>query len=207
MKELTVYLTSDQNFIQNTNKDYQTKPRNRYKLSKLSNRAKVLEKLIKADISTDLSFDSSGLQMNKENLISLINNTARRSNLVLLVTDYQGKSSPERGLNAGDCILCDIEPNQMQKLVESFAENIDRQAKSLKGGKKKKSKNPELTETEKEILMLICDEKTSEEIADRVCLGRRTIEHYRRRILIKTDCQSPIGLVKFAIKNGFYISF
>ena len=58
--------------------------------------------------------------------------------------------------------------------------------------------------TEMEILNLICNQKTCKEIAQKLCLGTRTIENYRSRLLYKTKSKNTAGLVIFAVKNGVY---
>lgn len=210
MKALTANLTANQDSIQNHN-NHQPQPAS-YKKS--PDHVKVLQNPAQEDVLNDYSPASPALSIDKENLISLINDADESLNFVLLVANDPGKSKSNHILRESDCILYDIEPEEMQKLVESFAANLSKLRNARHRGQRQKSGgkvrhgrvsgNLELTETEIEILRLICDEKTSEEIAEEVCLGRRTIEHYRRRILIKTDCQSPMALVKFAIKNGLY---
>jgi two-component system nitrate/nitrite response regulator NarL len=59
-----------------------------------------------------------------------------------------------------------------------------------------------LTQREKEVLSLIIKEFTSEEIAQKLFISKKTVDNHRANILIKTQCSSTIGLVKFAIKNG-----
>jgi DNA-binding NarL/FixJ family response regulator len=61
-----------------------------------------------------------------------------------------------------------------------------------------------LNDTEKEIVRLICEEKTSEEISKELFIPKRTVEGIRAKILEKTDVKTPIGLVVFAIKNSLY---
>lgn len=60
----------------------------------------------------------------------------------------------------------------------------------------------QLTAREKEVLSLIVKEYTSEEIADKLCISKKTIDNHRQRLLEKTNCKSTVGLVKFAIKSG-----
>ena len=60
-----------------------------------------------------------------------------------------------------------------------------------------------LTQREREILTLILKEKTSEEIAQHLFISKKTVDNHRANILEKTNCKSTIGLVKYAIKNGF----
>lgn len=57
-----------------------------------------------------------------------------------------------------------------------------------------------LTIREKEILVLVLSENTSQSIASALNLSIRTIETHRKNILRKTNCETLIGLLKFAIK-------
>lgn len=59
-----------------------------------------------------------------------------------------------------------------------------------------------LTDREKEILSYIVKEYTSEEIANKLNISKKTVDNHRTNIFSKTDCKSTIGLVKFALKNG-----
>lgn len=59
-----------------------------------------------------------------------------------------------------------------------------------------------LTSREQEILQLIMQELTSEEIADKLFISKKTVDNHRTHLLEKTGCKSTIGLVKFAIQNG-----
>jgi two-component system, NarL family, nitrate/nitrite response regulator NarL len=59
-----------------------------------------------------------------------------------------------------------------------------------------------LSEREKEILKLIVAEKTSEEIASKLFISKKTVDNHRANILEKTQSKSTIGLVKFALRNN-----
>ena len=61
-----------------------------------------------------------------------------------------------------------------------------------------------LTDREVEVLKLVCEELSSEEIADKVHLSPRTVEGYRRNLLAKTGARNLAGLVVFAIKHGYF---
>lgn len=58
-----------------------------------------------------------------------------------------------------------------------------------------------LTKREIEVLILIAKEMTSEEIANELLISKKTIDHHRQSLLVKTGSKSTVGLVKFAIKN------
>jgi DNA-binding NarL/FixJ family response regulator len=60
----------------------------------------------------------------------------------------------------------------------------------------------ELTGREKEVLKLICQELTNQEIADQLFVSVRTIEGHRNNLLLKTGCRNTAGLVMFAIRHG-----
>jgi DNA-binding NarL/FixJ family response regulator len=57
----------------------------------------------------------------------------------------------------------------------------------------------ELTHTEKRILECIAEDMSSAEIADKLCLGKRTIDSYRARLIDKYNLKSLHGLIKFAL--------
>jgi two-component system, NarL family, nitrate/nitrite response regulator NarL len=58
-----------------------------------------------------------------------------------------------------------------------------------------------LTHREQEVLKLIVQELTSEEIAQKLFISKKTVDHHRANILEKTGCKSIIGVVKFALDN------
>ncbi|MDF2384059.1 response regulator transcription factor [Nostoc ellipsosporum NOK] len=59
-----------------------------------------------------------------------------------------------------------------------------------------------LSQREREVLGLIVKEMTSEEIADKLFISKKTVDNHRQHLLEKTGCKSTVGLVKFAIKMG-----
>ncbi|HZS45859.1 MAG TPA: response regulator transcription factor [Blastocatellia bacterium] len=58
-----------------------------------------------------------------------------------------------------------------------------------------------LTPTERRILKLIAEAKTSKEIGNELCLSHRTIENHRARICEKLNLQGSHALVKFAFDH------
>jgi DNA-binding NarL/FixJ family response regulator len=61
-----------------------------------------------------------------------------------------------------------------------------------------------LTEKEKEIIQLICEQMPSKQIADKTNLSIRTVEMYRSQIIRKTGSNNVVGIVIYAIRNGLY---
>ncbi|MES2478020.1 MAG: response regulator transcription factor [Bacteroidota bacterium] len=60
----------------------------------------------------------------------------------------------------------------------------------------------ELTEREKQVLVLICEEKNAAEIGAVMFLSPRTIEGIRGTLLEKIKVRNIAGLVLYAVKNG-----
>lgn len=66
---------------------------------------------------------------------------------------------------------------------------------------------PTLTRREEEILRLISQEYTSNEIARLLEISVRTVETHRKNLLIKTSSNSVVGLLKYAIQQGWVPGF
>ena len=59
----------------------------------------------------------------------------------------------------------------------------------------------QLTEREKEILVLVCKEYSSAEIAKKLFISTGTVDTHRKNILLKLGVTNTVGLVKYAIKH------
>ena len=64
------------------------------------------------------------------------------------------------------------------------------------------NQNIEFTERELEVLQLICEEKTANEMAKELFLSPRSVEGIRQRLIEKVGVKNTTGLVMFALKNG-----
>ena len=60
----------------------------------------------------------------------------------------------------------------------------------------------ELSGKELHVLKLMCDEKSTKEIADIVDISPRTVEAIRDRLKLKTGAKSTAGLILYAVKHG-----
>ena len=58
-----------------------------------------------------------------------------------------------------------------------------------------------LTNREKEVLSLICNQLSTAEIAEKLFISPRTVDGHRNNLLIKTESKNMAGLVVFAIQN------
>jgi len=82
-----------------------------------------------------------------------------------------------------------------------FSESI-KQAYMQSMFTKEKEVITSLTNREKEVLKLIAEENTTQEIADQLFLSKHTIEGYRKNLISKLEVRNLAGLTKYAIKLG-----
>lgn len=61
-----------------------------------------------------------------------------------------------------------------------------------------------LSNREIDVVKLICQEKTNQEIADILFLSPRTVESHRQRILDKIGAKNTVGIVIYAVINNIH---
>ena len=131
---------------------------------------------------------------------------------VLILSVHSNKEYIFRGIQAGayGYVSKEAPPEELIRAIESvyegephFSEDIRRDALNqfvIGGGKKPPF--AQLTNREREVLILIADGRSNKEIADRLKIGVRTIETHRERIMRRLNIHSVAGLTKYAIANG-----
>ena len=62
----------------------------------------------------------------------------------------------------------------------------------------------ELTTREMEIMVLICQGLTSQEISGRLFISSKTVETHRTNLFLKANVRNIAGLIAWAIRNQFY---
>ena len=62
-----------------------------------------------------------------------------------------------------------------------------------------------LTIREKQILKLICESKTTQQIASELFISPHTVETHRKNLLSKTSANNSMGLAKFANENALFL--
>ena len=114
-------------------------------------------------------------------------------------------------LGASGFLLKDENPEVVRLAVERVSQEglffRDYVSKALlKGGRQKsdsaKYGGPDISDREREVLNLICQEFTSKEIAEKLFISSRTVEGHRRSLQEKTGSRNIVGLVLYAVKNG-----
>lgn len=105
-----------------------------------------------------------------------------------------------------------ILPQQLLEIVRTVYEqgyyflpeqvDIMRQQITSKAPKPKLDTLINITTREKEVLELLCQQKTAQEIADTLYITRRTVEGHKNNLLSKTGMKNTAGLIVYAIKEG-----
>ena len=117
----------------------------------------------------------------------------------------------EMGVHA--FLLKNSEPDELERAIYSVVEkdfyhNELVAAVLRKTVKERVPKNrslfqaAELTDREKEILLLICQELTLKEISQRLFLSENTVRNHKVNIMEKVGVNNVVGLVKFAYEMG-----
>lgn len=134
---------------------------------------------------------------------------------VLILSMYDDQEFVETAIENGahGYLSKDDEPEEIARAIYSTMETgyylNDRTSKMLIGkminqGKMKPlfaEEVVEFTKIEQEILELICEELTTQEIADKLCKSKRTIESSRTLMMQKIGARNVVGLVMYAVKH------
>ena len=71
-------------------------------------------------------------------------------------------------------------------------------------GTTKTDNNEPLNQIELQILKLICQQRTTRQIGDEMCMSVKNVERYREHLLNKTNTENMAGLVVYAMKNRLF---
>jgi two-component system response regulator DegU len=110
-------------------------------------------------------------------------------------------------------LLKNTEPDELERAIYAVVEkdfyHNDLVASVLRKNVKEKRTRPrplfqqqDLTDREKEILLLICQELTMKEIGQRLFLSENTVRNHRVNIMEKVGVNNIVGLVKYAYETG-----
>ncbi len=95
-----------------------------------------------------------------------------------------------RAVMGGHTYLSPEVTNSVMKVYKKYL--------SLKDAPRK----PPLSAREREVLKWIAEGLSTKEIATRLEIGPKTVETYRRRLMVKLDCSRATELVRYALREG-----
>ena len=111
-------------------------------------------------------------------------------------------------------LLKNVGPEELERAIVSVVEkdfyHSEQLSKLLRKNLKEKIKNKRptfrksesLTEREREILKLICQEKSTKEISQQLSISEGTINVHKHNLQTKLGVKSTIGLIRFAYESG-----
>ncbi len=85
-----------------------------------------------------------------------------------------------------------------------YAQEATKAIMDFMSKKKQDSDVIAISKREKEVLRLIIDELSNQEIADKLFISIRTVEAHKRNLMEKTGSKTLAGLVKYAINNFLF---
>lgn len=87
-----------------------------------------------------------------------------------------------------------------ERTLRAIQNNLGRKSKPRSGGNVVL-----LTKREAEVLQLICQQYTAEEIAEKLFISPKTVNGHRNNLLQKTGAKNTAGLVMYAVKNNVVV--
>jgi DNA-binding NarL/FixJ family response regulator len=98
-----------------------------------------------------------------------------------------------KAVSQGETYLCNGTSMRLSKMIANSALKPFSDEKKI-----------ELSPREVEIIVMICEQLATKEIADETKLSLKTIEKYRTTIMEKTGARNMVGIVVYAIREGLY---
>ena len=132
---------------------------------------------------------------------------------VIVISSYYKQSFTGYMLKTGVSAFLPkgILPEQLYQIVQTvhqtghyfLSEQIEtmRTQVSPKVPKPRFSVEETITEREREILQLICQQYTAQEIADKLFIAKRTVEGHKNKLLAKANVKNTAGLIIYAIQK------
>lgn len=117
----------------------------------------------------------------------------------------------EMGVHA--FLLKNTEPEELEEAINAVIEKdfyhndlvvsvLRKNVKERKTGHRPVFSPSELSDREKEIVMLVCQELTIKEIGQKLSLSENTVRNHRVNIMEKVGVSNMVGLVKYAYDSG-----
>lgn len=128
-------------------------------------------------------------------VVSMHNNVEMIDNLIAHDVDgYVPKNAEKREFLKAIKTILDGEKYFSKEIQDSYLKNKF---------SKNKQEEIKLTDREVDVITLIANEFTSQEIADKLCLSKHTIESYRKNIIAKLGVRNLAGLTRYALKMKY----
>lgn len=133
---------------------------------------------------------------------------------VIVLTQHDSEKFMLHMLEMGvhSFLLKNTNPDELEKAIVSVHDkdfyhndlisSVMRKSISLKSAKPSFSKVADLSDREKEIFRLICEELSLKEISARLHISDKTTTTHKVNIQSKLGVKNTVGMIKFAYENG-----
>ncbi|MEZ4875486.1 MAG: response regulator transcription factor [Flavobacteriaceae bacterium] len=124
----------------------------------------------------------------------------KESSLIKLMLSSGAKGYVLKNAGQDEVIEAIQEVHKGKMYLDETVNEIIVNSVSKMGETHSQSPFPSLSRREKEILTLILEEFTTQEIAEKLFISFGTVETHRRNMLIKTGARNTAGLVRIALE-------
>lgn len=139
---------------------------------------------------------------------------SRLDTKIIVITSSDDIESVIRMIEIGvnSYVLKDADFSEIEKAINTVMNNksyissqvlIELSQYTIQQRREMNRKNslPEITDREKELLQLLCEGLSKKEIAEKMFVCERTIEKYKERLMEKTNTNTTVKLILYALKN------
>jgi two-component system, NarL family, response regulator DegU len=213
MKKYKVYIADDHTLFRKAMVNLM-KTFDRIDLIRDAENGKELLALMKADIPDVVIVDLQMPVMDGAEVSEAIATKYPEVKIIILTMHDSEKfilHMMETGVHA--FLLKNTEPEELEKAIYAVMEKdfyhndlvaavLRKNVKEKKSAQRPMFRQSELTEREKEILILTCQELTIKEIGQKLSLSENTVRNHKVNIMEKVGVNNTVGLVKFAYETG-----
>ncbi len=111
-----------------------------------------------------------------------------------------------KGISTTELMMIIREVNERGYYFDQAQLDVIREQLSSKFPKPVLEEENILSERELEVLILLCQQKTAQEIGDKLFITKRTVEGHKNNLFVKTGAKNVAGLVIYAVQNGIIMA-
>ncbi|MGV3704579.1 MAG: response regulator [Arcticibacter sp.] len=213
MKSIRVFLVEDHNLVRNGIRTLLERQPDIEIVEEAQSVNETLEKL-RSGIDADIILSDINMkELSGLDLINMIKPEFPDIRIVMLtMLDHENYIKQAIAAGASGYLLKNIDVEQMlfairhvstggkyicaEVVFEMLKKQLHSPVESAPG------KVADLSQREEEVLHLIAEGLTNQEIADKLFTSRRTVEGHRQNLLEKTGTKNTATLIRYAIRNG-----
>ncbi len=183
--------------------------REKYNILLASNKGKDVLEFLKTGEQENVDLILSDISMPEINGISLTKQikTTNPAIKVLIVSMHNDPYKTDALINLGvdGYIPKDATKTEFFHAIELVLKGEKYFSKEIENKYLESKKNNDLvkvklTKRETEVIKLIAEEYTTQEIADQLFISKHTVESYRKNLILKLNVKNIAGLTKYALK-------